>query len=325
MRVAPWYLGLPQQQGTQDGGTDAALEGMLLGHILGATRIDRVVVLAFDQYHTSGGEPVGRRRRGTRFGTDLYVSNTYVRELWRQHPERILFGASIHPYRQLNGMTATDMLNEVAAAGAVLVKWLPLTQNIDAEDPRTVHFLRRAGEIGMPMLIHYGDEKALGSMHPQYKDPSALLRTLRKLWAEDRMPTVIVAHVATPAMWPVASGRTFRLMIDALTGEFADAPLYADVAALSLFSRARWLKRLARMPAIHHKLVYGSDFPIPPTPLSFRRQLGGQYQAIRAIPSWLDRDVAIKSALGIGEEVFTRGGVLLGRRIAKADAITGCV
>lgn len=320
MRLARWHFGLSRLPETT-GEHDAAMERILLTHIVETTWVDRVVVLAFDQYHTTDGEPIGPRARRSQIGTDLYVSNTYARSLWIRHPKRVLFGASIHPYRRLGDSTAVDMLDEAAAAGAVLIKWLPLVQNIDAEDPRAVAFLRRAAEIGMPMLIHYGREGALGTMQPQYHDPSPLLRTLRRLRAEDCMPTVIVAHVATPMMGPIGSPRTFRIMIDALTGEFTDAPLYADISALTLPNKAHWLKRLARMPQIHHKLVYGSDFPIPPFPLSFCRQVGRRFFQLRRIPNWIDRDAAIKAALGFNHRVLARGGDLLRHRIARADAL----
>src|SRR5690606_28695608 len=113
-----------------------------------------------------------------------YVSNTYARDLWRRHPLRILFGASIHPYRGCGDKTAVEMLDEVAASGAVLIKWLPLAQNISARDPRTVAFLRRAAELDMPMLIHYGGEKILANNHREHEDPAPLLQTLRELRQE---------------------------------------------------------------------------------------------------------------------------------------------
>jgi uncharacterized protein len=305
MTFARWCFGV--RSGWSEQQVDVRIETKLLEQILGATRVDRVVILALDQYHESDGTCMGPRPLGRRFGTDLYVSNTYVRQLCRQHPNQLLFGASIHPYRE----SAADMLEEVAAAGAVLVKWLPLAQNIDAQDPRTVAFLQKAGQIGMPMLIHYGGERALGNAHPEFEDPSGLLCTLRQLRRDGVMPTVIVAHVATPSTWPFGSVRYFRMMLDALQGEFAEAPLYADISALAVFSRARWLKLLAGLPATHRKLVYGSDYPIPPSVRSFRRELGSRYREIAAIPNWIDRDVAIKTAMGFGQEVFARGGELL--------------
>lgn len=305
---------------------DAAIEDTLLRHILEARLVDRAVVLAFDQYHRVDGQPVGPRSRRRVIGTDLYLSNTYVRGLWRRYPRRILFGASIHPYRRAGSMAATDMLAEVAEGGAVLIKWLPQTQNIDPEDPRTVAFLRQAARLNTPLLVHFGPEYTLFHPHQRYADPSGMLRTLRRLRDEGDMPTVIVAHVATPSMWPVAlTTGPYRMLIEALTGEFADAPLYADIAALAVFSKARWLRRTLRIPQIRAKLVHGSDFPVPSTPLFFRRVLGKDYGRVRQMPSWLDRDVAIKSAVGVGEDVFRRGGELLADRIKAADALVGLV
>ena len=318
MRLAKWIFKLDRHRSEQE--IDAAIERILLEHILGATQLDRVVVLAFDQYHTHAGDAIGSRDRRGAVGTDLYVSNTYVRQLWQQYPHRILFGASIHPYRRMGTMTAVDMLDEVAANGAVLVKWLPLTQNIDAEDPRAMAFLRRAGEIGMPMLIHYGGEKVLGTYHRVFEDPSGLLRTLRKLRAEDKMPTVIVAHAATPCAWPFASDRYFRILTEAMLGEFADAPLYADVSGLAMMNRAYWLNQLVRMPQMHAKLVYGSDFPVPPMPIAFWRRLGHLRRAIMGFSSWIDRDIGLKAALGLGEFTLLQSGRLLSKRIAVADA-----
>lgn len=317
-RLARWWLGISSGS---DRETDEGIERLLLHHILGACQLERAVALAFDEYHTNEGEALGPRARRAGRGTDLYVSNTYVRQLWRRYPRRILFGASIHPYRQSANQTALDMLEEVTAAGAVLIKWLPLAQNISGRDPRTIAFLRRAAELRMPMLIHYGGEKCLGNAHPEFEDPAPLLQTLRGLRAEGGMPTVIVAHVATPALWPLESGRYFRALITALLGEFSDAPLYADISALALPQRARWLKKLARTPAVHRKLVYGSDFPLPAVTWCFRRELGRLRRAIGSLESWLDRDIMLKSALGFGEDVFLRAGKLLRHRIQIADAL----
>jgi uncharacterized protein len=323
--LARWYFGLTGKAYASETDFDKAIERILLDHVTGAQSIDRAVVLAFDQYHTDDGKAVGPRRHRWHYGSDLYVSNTYVRQTWRHHPNRILFGASIHPYRRHGNVTALDMLDEVAKAGAVLVKWLPVSQNIDAEDPRAVDFLRRAAELHIPMLIHYGSEAALGTMHSRLTDPAPLLRTLTKLRNEGHLPTVFVAHAASPPLWPITPARTLHTLLYALRGDFAGAPLYTDLAGMALFNKAVWLLKLSRMPEIHHKLLYASDFPVPPIPLAFYRQLGPEYAKIRKLKSWIDQDVAIKSALGFDSGVFTRAGDLLAERILLADKLTGLV
>jgi predicted TIM-barrel fold metal-dependent hydrolase len=314
MRVGKRLAGIPAN--VED--ADRRIESFLLKHILGSKELDRIVLLAMDQYHDDTGRPHGSRRTGSELGTDLYVSNTYIRSLWKKHPEKLLFGASVHPYR----LGALDMLNEVAEARAVLIKWLPCAQNIDAADPRAVAFLRRAGELGMPLLIHYGGERALGNLHPDQEDPTNLFLALRQLKNEGcSLPVVVVAHVATPADWPFASDRYFRMLVKHLLGEFREEPLYADISGLTIFSRARWLKRIARRRDLHRKLVYGSDFPIPPTRWAFRRELGNKMQHVKGLESWIDRDLVIKEQLGIDQEVFSRGAKLLTDRIQAADRV----
>jgi predicted TIM-barrel fold metal-dependent hydrolase len=320
MRLARHRFDFVPRPGPASVADDDRLEARLLRHILDARRIDRVVLLALDQYHTDDGEPRGPRADSRTPGTDLYVSNTYIRELCRRHPGRLLLGASIHPYRLHGRMTAVDMLREATAAGAALVKWLPTSQNIDPEDPRTVEFMREAARLGLPLLVHTAEERALGSFHRHLERPDGLLRTLARLRQEGLMPTTIVAHVATSSFWPITSHATFNTLIAALTGPFADAPLYADVAALCLFNKAHWLRRIVRMPGIHHKLVYGSDFPLPPSCFVFRRLLGERYHEVVLVPSWIDRDVIIKSCVGLPSEVFSRGGELLARRIDAASS-----
>jgi predicted TIM-barrel fold metal-dependent hydrolase len=315
--VSRWLLKVGRKPDIQE--QDAEVEAALLRHLLGAKLVDRAVILAMDQYHTDAGEPLGQTPRGGTFGTDLYVSNTYVRELWRRHPDKLLYAAAIHPYRNTAGFSAIEMLEQVAADGAVMIKWLPLSQNIDVEDERTVAFLRRAAQLGMPMLIHCGEEFTLGNMHPKFADPKPLLGVLRGLRREGNMPTVIVAHVATPSTWPIDRGQTYYDLVDGLMGEFADAPLYADIAALGIINKARWMFDILKRTRLQRKLVHGSDFPVLTMPWFYRRRLGPQYRRVMQYRSWLDRDIALKMGIGLDPSIFTRASQLLSERIAHAD------
>jgi predicted TIM-barrel fold metal-dependent hydrolase len=269
------------------------------------------VLLAFDEYHDDAGRPVGAAACGQRLGSDLYVSNSLVRALCAARPDRYLLGGSIHPYRVQDGQTAGDMLEELAQAGAVLIKWLPIHQNIRADDPRTVTFLRKAAQLGVPMLIHYGGEMSLSRQHMEFENPAPLLGVLRDLRASGAMPTVIVTHVATPSfVWQSAAGH--RALLDALLGEFADAPLYADISALAAFGRRPWLRRLARHRELHRKLVWGSDYPIPVMLRSLPPLVDGKTcRQIAALPSWVEQSLRLAQAMGFGQDVFTRAAEIL--------------
>ncbi len=143
------------------------------------------------------------------------------------------------------------------------------------------------------------------------------------------MPTAIVAHVATPVT-PWESRRSFRAMVAALLGEFADAPLYADISALASVGKISFMKWLAGHPELHRKLVFGSDFPVPPGMPRLWWHLGRDYRRIAAEPSWVQRTLLIYRRLGFNEIVFRRTeellpaiGDRLGGRVGVSPALRG--
>lgn len=304
------WLGIDRRLGPGDD-FDAAIDRVNQHHWSKAPGVDRFVLLAFDEYHDDAGRVIGPSPRLGKKGGDLYVSNSLVRAMCAAHPDRFLLGASLHPYRTDGSRDAASMLEELASAGAVLVKWLPLHQNIRAEDPRTIAFLRAAARLNVPLLIHYGGEMSLARQHMEFAHPGPMLEVLRRLRADGEMPTVIVAHVATPSfIWRSADGH--RTLVDALLGEFADAPLFADISALAAFGRTTWLRRLAANPALHPKLLFGTDFPIPVMLRAFRRCLDPDvFSQIAAEPSWIEQDLLLKKALGFHSCVFTKAHSLL--------------
>lgn len=310
LRAARWQLlryllGVPRLP--PGPALDEAILHTTLAHLRRAPSVDRAVALAFDQVHDDAGRPLPPALRARTPGTDLYVSNTLVRSLCRRFPQHFLFGASLHPYRTSGRRHAWELLDEVIAAGAVLVKWLPIVQNIDARDPRTVEFLRHAGRRHMPMLIHYGGETALSVYDARLADPRPLLACLSDLHRGGEMPPVIVAHAASASTWPVTLLHFMEPLLEAMRGPLRDAPLYADTAAMALFSRARFLKRLLRQPDIHDRLVFGTDFPMPCTPLFFVRQIGWrEVGRIAALPSWIEQNYRLQRALGLDEAFAQR-------------------
>lgn len=285
---------------------DAALESWFEEHLLASGPIDRFVLLAFDEYHTAAGErPLPPTTRSER-GGDMYTSNSMIRALCRARPDRFMFGASVHPYRE----NAVECVREVAAAGAVLLKWLPLHQNIDIADERTLAVLRACAAVGLPVLVHYNEEFTLATQHPEHMGLSALLEVLRLLRAECCMPTTIVAHVASPVT-PLGIEQPFYDLCRAMLFEFADAPLYADISALTTFGKIKYLRLLANRQDLHSKLLFGTDYPVPVSVFRLRGDLGRAYKVIRACRSWPQQVAQICRTLGFNEIVFRRAESLL--------------
>jgi predicted TIM-barrel fold metal-dependent hydrolase len=145
--------------------------------------LDRAVLLAFDAVYDAEG-------RMDELNTHLYLRNEYVAEFCQQNP-RILFGASIHPYRK----DAVQELEKCVAAGAVLVKWLPLTQMMDPADAKCIPLYEAMAHHHIPLLCHTGGEKTLHAPDKSVRDPAKLVEALK------RGVTVIAAHCGTHSIW----------------------------------------------------------------------------------------------------------------------------
>jgi hypothetical protein len=301
-RVARRSLGLPPIDAKVDRWLSAEYDRQL--HASGP--IERFVLLAFDAVHDDEGHCPPLPHVRDELGNDIYASNSLVRDLCRKSPQHFLFGASVHPYRR----DALACVDAVFAAGACLLKWLPLHQNIDLADARTLAVLRRCAGLGLPVLVHCGDEFTLATQRPAQRPVRRLLETLRQLRSDGAMPCTIVAHAATPVS-PFGDRESHRVLLGALRDEFAEAPLYADISALVTWVKTGYLRRLARAQELHHKLLFGSDFPIPPLLHLLRRHLGSSYRRLRVVASWPQRAAEVCRTLGFNEIVFHRAAELL--------------
>lgn len=301
-RAARWFFGLPRA-GDE---LDRRLAALYSQHLHAPGPVERFVLLAFDAVRDDEGRCPPLPSPGDRFGSDIYTSNSYVRGICRRFPQRFLFGASVHPYRP----NAVACVEEVFAAGACLLKWIPLHHNINVADPRTIAVLRKCAELGLPLLVHCGEEFTLTTQCPVYRSIRPLLDVLRSLRREGAMPCVIVAHAAT-SVTPWGDHDSHRALLAALTGEFAAAPLYADVSAMTTWAKLAYLRRLRRWQELHAKFIFGSDFPVPPGLRGLRRDLGRDYARIAAINSWPQQAALADRSLGLNEIVFHRAAELL--------------
>jgi predicted TIM-barrel fold metal-dependent hydrolase len=258
----------------------------LLARTINQTKLDAAVVLAFDAVYDRDGNTDWKN-------THLYVTNDYVIELAARHP-KMLLGASIHPYRK----DAVAELERCAVAGAVLVKWLPITQNFNPADPRCIPFYEALAHLNIPLLSHTGWEHALPSLDPLTADPMLLLEALR------RGVKVIAAHCGT---------RAFPWEIDYLPNWIRLARehehFYGDTAALNVPGRWYAYDTLLDDPVLRSKLIHGSDWPIAAVPPVGK--LGWESLEMLKDDNSLRRDIGIKERLGLDDDYWQRAGKIL--------------
>jgi predicted TIM-barrel fold metal-dependent hydrolase len=171
--------------------------------------------------------------------------------------------------------------------------------------------MRTCARLGLPLLIHAGGEFTLRTQHRAWRPVTRWLAALRYLRGEGAMPPVILAHVATPVV-PWRERRELRTLVDALRGEFRDAPLYADISALTAWAKLGFLRRFAREQDLHGKLLFGSDFPVPlGRPLLDWRISRAGRGAFRACSSWPQQAALACLDAGYQEIVFQRAASVL--------------
>jgi mannonate dehydratase len=169
--------------------------------------------------------------------------------------------ASIHPYRD----DALERLDAAAARGARAVKWLPSAMNIDPGDARSRRFYDALRRHGLPLVVHCGEEQAVpGAGRHEFGNP---LRVRAPLEAGVR---VIVAHAASLGQAADLDQRSqprraaFDLFARLMDDRAHEPLLLADISAVFQSNRDMRIGRtLLRRADWHHRLLHGSDHPLP--------------------------------------------------------------
>lgn len=252
-----------------------------------ATELDAAAVLAFDAVYTREGQFDAKN-------THLYVKNDFVINLATQH-RKILFAASVHPYRK----DAVTELERCIAAGAVLLKWLPITQGMDPSDPICIPFYECLAHHKVPLLSHTGWEKTLPNINKQVASP-ALLEEAAK-----RGVKIIAAHCGTRS---APGEEDFLPQFVRLAKKYEH--FYGDTAALNLPTRCYAYDTLFDDAEVMKKIVHGSDWPVIPFPPMRRLGMARSADAFQE-PNWFKRDIWIKQQLGFDQSYWNRAAEVL--------------
>jgi predicted TIM-barrel fold metal-dependent hydrolase len=256
---------------------------------LNASVVDRAVVLALDAAYLDDGTRDERR-------TLMVADNDFVADLTSAH-EKVLFGASVHPYRR----DALAELERLIARGACLVKWLPGAQNIQADDPRCLPFYDVLAKYQVPLLCHSGGEHILKTFPNAFNDPRRLVPAL------ERGVIVIAAHCGVSLF---LHERSYFRVWKEMASRYEH--FFGDISAFGVMTRIWPLRSMLRSPRLVAKLVYGSDFPVAPMPLSCLGGVGlGQALRVRRMRNPFDQMVQLMQAAGVPDAVFGRAEQLL--------------
>jgi hypothetical protein len=245
----------------------------------GSKRVKKAVLLGMDGIYDGNG--VLDRAR-----TDFLISNRYVVEVAKRHPDFFLAGVSINPQRR----DALDELERCAAEGAALVKFLPNAQCFDPADTRYLPFYRALARLNLPLLSHVGYEFSLAGRDQSAGDLARLRCAL------DEGVSVIAAHGCSHGLFfPEPHLKTAL--------EFARRYpcFYLDASALTLPSRVRMLFLLRRHPELQERLLFGTDYPLPV--LAYPAIGRGYRRAANA--NYFDRQAMVLENLGIRFKDFS--------------------
>lgn len=263
----------------------------LVSDLVASSELDMAVALGFDGVYDSAGRIDHER-------SQMVVPPSWVFEVCRRYPN-LLPGPSINPYRS----DALDLLEMAIEDGAALIKWLPIVQGFDPAGPRAAPFLRRLAASGIPLLVHAGSgEVTFRTIDDSVGDLDRLIPAL------EAGVTVVCAHAAAPIHHRREPNR--MPMLRSLLERFPN--LWVDDSGITNFSRFLHLPRLANDPLIRERTVHGSDFPVPPAALLYTHRLGPR-RAFRLATERnpLQREIAIKRALGVPAATLTRASRLL--------------
>ena len=283
-----WHLGVTQAE-IRTNLAEAYLQA-LLRHLKNSS-LKKLVVFGHDRIYDEEGRCLENR-------VQLYVPNEHVFAVCRRHPE-LMPGVSIHPARA----DALDELDRCIAEGAVLVKWLPNSQNINPSDPRYSKFYEKMRDAGLPLVAHTGGEHTVRIINDDYTTPACLQLPI------DIGVNVIAAHSGTQ------SAPFEKDYFDVFCAMAEKHPnVYGDNSAFSIPWRAGYVKK-AIDRGVTGRMLHGSDYPVPCYAWwQWRHFSFSEMAGIQKIPSILERDFQIKKRLGMPGDVFTRIWSLLPAR-----------
>lgn len=241
--------------------TDDEFAGRLINLVQHIEQHGKYRLLAFDKNYNRDGT-VNLQK------TEFYVPNEYVFALADERPDLFEPVISVNPYRP----DALEELAKWAGHGGRMVKWLPNAMGIDPSDPLCDPFYQQMKELGLVLLSHGGEEKAVEAEEDQRLGNPLLLR--RPL--EHGVKTIVahcagLGHNEDPDDPQRKRMHNFQLFMRLMDDERYEGLVFGDISAMTQFNRIGTpLSTIIERTDLHDRLVNGSDYPLPAINLLIR-------------------------------------------------------
>lgn len=193
--------------------------------------------------------------------TSFYTPNETASRAAKSYPAYFEWAASVHPYRS----DCVAALEQAKRDGARAVKWLPAAMGIDPAAKRCDAFYAALARLGLPLISHAGMERAVHAGNQDFGNPLKLRRAL------EQGVRVVIAHCASLGDdrdldrgndGPVVS--SFSLFARLMDEPRYEGRLFGDLSAMTQLNRAGpALAAVIERGEWHHRLLNGSDYPLP--------------------------------------------------------------
>jgi len=231
-----------------------AYTSALVRSVRGSERVEKVCLFGVDARLDRRGRQLHRDRT-------VCASTEDVLALHSRHPDCIIPFFSVNPLRP----DALALIDEYIERGCRGAKFLQNYWGVDLNNERFLPYYEKLKTRGIPLIIHIGSEYSIESFADQERVTMLDLPLAAGV-------TCIAAHMGLGrvehrwAWWrnlsrdPRWFDRDYHRLLELL--ETHDN-LYADLSAILVPLRARALRHLSQQTQVHHKLLYGSDYPVP--------------------------------------------------------------
>jgi len=228
----------------------------LVGGVRSSKHLKKSVIFGVDARVDESGVELHR---------DLTVcaTNEDLLRVYESNPDVVIPFFSINP----NRADALDLIDKYSSLGFKGAKFLQNYWNVDTKDLKYRDYFEKLKDKNLPLIVHIGSESSIYS-HKRCECISMLDHPL------EVGVTVIAAHMALSykplqilkalSKNPKHFNEEYFTLLKML--EQHDN-LYADISALLTPVRAKVLPHLSRQHQIHDKLLFGTDYPVPFSPL----------------------------------------------------------